>query len=212
MNRRIFAKTASLAGLGLGLSECRNTGDEKKSEPGDGRIKPLALTMWDFSWLERRWPGAGYEDWDQVLRELTERGYNAVRIDCYPHLLAAGPEKKWTVKPIWSVNDWGSPAQIVIQVQPAVNKFIEACARQGVRVGLSSWYREDAGDTRMGITSPEILADIWIQTLQSIKTAGLLESIYYVDFCNEWPGKYWAPYFKNDPPELTWGDGTRTDL
>lgn len=23
-----------------------------------------AITMWDFSWLERRWPGAGYEDWD----------------------------------------------------------------------------------------------------------------------------------------------------
>ena len=21
-----------------------------------------AVTMWDFSWLERRWPGAGYED------------------------------------------------------------------------------------------------------------------------------------------------------
>lgn len=36
---------------------------------------PFAITMWDFSWIERRWPGAGYEDWDQVLTELTERGY-----------------------------------------------------------------------------------------------------------------------------------------
>ena len=31
---------------------------------------PLAITMWDFSWLERRWPGAGYEDWDVALDEL----------------------------------------------------------------------------------------------------------------------------------------------
>ncbi|MDR1281083.1 MAG: hypothetical protein LBK99_09710 [Opitutaceae bacterium] len=22
--------------------------------------------MWDFSWLERRWPGAGYEDRDKT--------------------------------------------------------------------------------------------------------------------------------------------------
>ena len=26
-----------------------------------------------------------------------------------------------------------------------------------------------------------------------------------MDLCNEWPGELWAPYFKNDPPSLTWG-------
>ncbi|MDR1800091.1 MAG: hypothetical protein LBR19_09490, partial [Bifidobacteriaceae bacterium] len=26
--------------------------------------------MWDFSWLERRWPGGGYEDWDEALGAL----------------------------------------------------------------------------------------------------------------------------------------------
>ena len=50
---------------------------------------PLALTMWDFSWLERRWPGAGYEDWDLALDELKARGYDGVRIDAYPHLIHA---------------------------------------------------------------------------------------------------------------------------
>jgi len=37
--------------------------------------QPLAIAMWDFSWLERRWPGAGFEDWDRSLNELVERGY-----------------------------------------------------------------------------------------------------------------------------------------
>ena len=37
---------------------------------GKGEISPRAITMWDFSWLERRWPGAGYEDWDQVFTSL----------------------------------------------------------------------------------------------------------------------------------------------
>ena len=45
---------------------------------------PRAITMWEFSWIERRWPGAGYEDWDRALDELAERGYNAVRIDPFP--------------------------------------------------------------------------------------------------------------------------------
>ncbi len=40
-----------------------------------GIDRPFAITMWDFSWLERRWPGAGYEDWDAALGELTDRGY-----------------------------------------------------------------------------------------------------------------------------------------
>ena len=59
----------------------------------------LAISMWDFSWLERRWSGARYEDWDLALDELLERGYNALRIDAYPHLLAAGAEKTWRLKP-----------------------------------------------------------------------------------------------------------------
>ena len=28
--------------------------------------RPAAITMWDFSWLERRWPGGGYEDYSKL--------------------------------------------------------------------------------------------------------------------------------------------------
>ena len=61
-------------------------------------------------WLERRWPGAGHEDWDGILGELAERGYDAVRIDPYPHLLARAPDREWTLLPCWNQQDWGSPA------------------------------------------------------------------------------------------------------
>lgn len=30
---------------------------------------PYTITMWDFSWLERRWPGAGI-DWHLRLTDL----------------------------------------------------------------------------------------------------------------------------------------------
>jgi hypothetical protein len=167
--------------------------------------QPLALTMWDFSWLERRWTGAGYEDWDLVLSELVERGYNAVRIDAYPHLVAAGAETPWHLVPVWNQHDWGSPGPIDVIVMPALLEFIAACRHHGVRVGLSSWFREDITQCRMKLDTPEKLADAWIATLQLIDDAGLLDAVFYTDLCNEWPGLSWAPFFRNDPLDLTWG-------
>ena len=98
---------------------------------------PRAITMWDFSWLERRWPGAGFEDWDLALDELTERGYNAVRIEAYPHLVGVDPTKEWVLDEVWNQQDWGSPDRIKVQVQPALNEFIRKCGERDIRVGLS---------------------------------------------------------------------------
>ncbi len=168
-------------------------------------VHPRAITMWDFSWIERRWPGAGYEDWDTALGELKERGYNAVRIDAFPHLLAENPEKEWTLNEVWGIQNWGSPDVNKVRIQPNLNNFIAACKKFDIKAGLSSWFRDDLDHTRMKINSPEKHAEIWLKTLNSIKQAGLIDNIMYVDFCNEWPGDIWAPFFKNDPPHLTWG-------
>lgn len=155
---------------------------------------PLAITMWDFSWLERRWPGAGYEDWDAILDQLVERGYNAVRIDAYPHFIAAAPERVWELLPCWNTQDWGSPARNRVQVQPALNQFIRKCADRGLRVALSTWFRQDVGNTHMQIRTPQDHGRIWKETLASIEAAGLLRHILYVDLCNEFPLDVWAPF------------------
>jgi len=167
--------------------------------------QPLAITMWDFSWLERRWPGAGYENWNLALDELAERGYNAVRIDAFPHLLTAGHEIVWDLEVLWTTQDWGSPAPNRVQVWPALPEFIHACNARGIRVALSSWFRNDTGDIRMKIKTAADMARIWIRTLELLQSEGLVENLLYVDLCNEWPGPHWAPFFLNDPPELTWG-------
>jgi len=168
-------------------------------------INPLAITMWDFSWIERRWPGAGYEDWDKALDELLERGYNAVRIDAFPHLIHEDCEKTWTLNPVWYSNDWGSPYINKVTLMPDLLDFIRKCGQRKIKVGLSSWFREDVDNIRMKIDSPQKMAEIWISTLQKIDREGLLEHILYVDLCNEWPGDIWAPYFINDPKDKTWG-------
>ncbi|MDQ5980637.1 MAG: hypothetical protein QG602_3614 [Verrucomicrobiota bacterium] len=161
--------------------------------------------MWDFSWIERRWPGAGYEDWPAVLDELLDRGYDAIRLDAFPHLVATAPEKEWTLLPVWQVHDWGSPAINRVRIQPGLHQFIGLCAERGIKVGLSSWYREDAEQTRLKIANAGIMAEQWVVTLEGLRRAGLLDTILYVDLCNEWPGDLWAPFFRNEPPELTWG-------
>ena len=208
MERRDFMKKfAAISALG-GLENVVSKASELSSNEKSAKrkpVQPLAITMWDFSWLERRWPGASYEDWDKVLDELLERGYNAVRIDAYPHLVAENPAKEWTLIPVWNQQVWGSPDINKVSVQPALNTFISKCKDRKIKVALSTWYREDADNIRMKIDSPQKMADNWLKTLNAIAKDGLIDNIMYVDLCNEWPGDIWTPFFKNDPPEKTWG-------
>jgi len=207
MKRRSFL--SNLAALGIiPIIGHNDYHSERYSESGVSMEKgkpskylsPLAIAMWDFSWLERRWSGAGYEDWDLALDELIVRGYNAVRIDAYPHLMHNGAEKDWTILPHWDNQDWGSPAIIKIRVQPNLNQFIQKCKDRGVKVALSTWWREDNEGMLKKITTPEYLAEIWSSTLESIRDAGLLESIFYVDLSNEYSIKPWTPYL---PPNTS---------
>jgi len=195
MNRKEFlagASAAALAGLASGLPV-------QAAQP----VKPLAITMWDFSWLERRWPGAGYENWGLALDGLVERGYNAVRIDAFPHLVHFGAEKEWLLLPVWDQQVWGSADVNRVRVMPALIDFIAKCRDRNIRVALSTWFREDEANTRMKVTMPAIMAEIWISVLDAIKKAGLLDSLFYVDLCNEWPGDLWAPFLQ---PKVAWGE------
>jgi hypothetical protein len=124
-----------------------------------------------------------------------------VRIDAFPHLVAENKNKEWTLKPVWSMQNWGSPAKNIIQVQPGLNEFIKKCAYRNIKVALSTWYREDVDNTRMSIDSPGKMADQWIKTIQTIDES-LLPNIMYVDLCNEWPHPLWSPFFKNEPDNL----------
>lgn len=209
MDRRHFIKraaTTALSGVAsIEMANSRSFANIIADKKIYTEIFPRAITMWDFSWLERRWDGAGYEDWDLVLDQLSERGYNAVRIDAYPHLIAENPTKKWMLNEVWNQQVWGSPDLNEVQVQPNLNKFLEKCKNRDIKVGLSSWYRKDIDNTVMNITTPEKMAECWIKTLQSIEIDGLLDTVMFVDLCNEWPGNLWAPFFSSQYPHVVWG-------
>ncbi len=166
----------------------------KKPENKPEKKYPMAITMWDFSWLERRWPGAGYEDWDLALDELKDRGYNCVRIDAYPHLIHAGAEQEWMLDPHWDNQDWGSPSVNVVKVQPNLNAFIQKCKDRNIYVALSTWWREDTARLAKKIKTPEDLANVWLSAIQSVDEAGLLDAIEFVDLSNEFPIPVWTPF------------------
>lgn len=151
--------------------------------------------MWDFSWLERRWSGAGFENPAEALDELAERGYNAVRIDAYPHLLAADPHRMWELLPEWTTNDWGAPARCRVTVLEPLLEFLQLARARGISVGLSTWFRQDLHNHRLHVVSAQAHADIWLKTLSLIAEAGLLDAILFVDLCNEWPTDCWAPFY-----------------
>ncbi len=200
MNRKDFIKKSSLATAGMAMmNSTQNIVRAKKTSNIKGK-NPLAITMWDFSWLERRWTGAGYEDWELALDELKLRGYDAVRIDAYPHLVAENPQKTWELNPVWNTQDWGSPAINRVQVMPALTEFIKKCAARGIKIALSSWFRQDIDNTYSKIKTPEDLAEIWIKTLRLLEEENLLEHILFVDLCNEFPLKPWTPFLPDNFP------------
>jgi len=209
MKRRKFLNRATGAALGTaaGSRILANESSASVSIPAAEATRsayPLAITMWEFSWLERRWPGAGYEDWDLALTELVERGYDAIRIDAFAHLIYEDAEKEYLLMPHWDTQDWGSPEINRVQVQPNLNLFLEKCREYKVRVGLSSWFRTDEEDVRMKLNTAEKLGQAWLSVLKSIDAGGVLDTILYVDLCNEWTGDAWCPFFVNDPPEALW--------
>jgi len=158
--------------------------------------RPLAITMWDFSWLERRWPGAGYEDWTSPRRTQSPRLRRRPHRRLPPlHPLRRRPHLE--LPPEWSVQDWGAASRCRVRVQPELNQFIAKFGDRGLKVGLSSWFRQDIHDHRMRLSTPEQLGAAWKTTLDSIAAAGLLKHIYYVDLCNEFPLDVWAPYVPN---------------
>ena len=157
-----------------------------------------AVTMWDFSWLVRRTGNeAEYADWNKVLDELAERGYNCIRLEAFPHLVAKGPDGKlverFTVLPQEDYFMWGNHEPVQVEPRPALVEFISKAAERGIYVGLSSWYNRDTLGRVYMIQSPQDYARIWLETLDLLNEAGLHDRIVWVDVCNEFPVNRWAP-------------------
>lgn len=156
--------------------------------------------MWEFSWLLRReGRQREYADVERVLDELVERGYDCVRIDAFPHLVAADrnglTSERFAVHPQPDHFMWGPHGRKTRVRDPggALAAFLAAAADRAVAVGLSSWFNDDDEHRRLGIATPADLVRVWTETLDLLEKRNLLDGIAYVDLCNEFPGDDWLP-------------------
>ncbi|WP_433892648.1 cellulase-like family protein [Streptomyces sp. CA-111067] len=157
---------------------------------------PRAVTMWDFSWLLRRDHDENeYADVDAVLDQLAERGYDVVRIDAFPHWIAADRDGRQAEEIVAEPQPpgfmWGNHTQVAVEPRAALLEFLAGLRRRGIQAGLSTWFTPDTTRRSEHVATPADLARIWTETLAVVRDAGLLDAVAYVDLCNEWPG--WAP-------------------
>lgn len=158
---------------------------------------PLPLSMWEFSWLVRREGAeAEYSDWDRVLDEAVERGYRCLRIDAFPHLVAAARdgshEERFKIIPQPRAFMWGNHSPVEVEPRRSLVDFISKARDRGISIGLSSWFNDDMTHRRDEIVTPEDYARIWHETLEFLDAEGFHDAIEWVDLCNEFPLGDWA--------------------
>ena len=159
--------------------------------------KVLAISMWDISWLELHGKGEAFENWELRVKELRERGYDVVRIDPYIHLLSL-PDEQFYLEPVWADYGWGATKPCYVShIFEQLVEFMKICQQEGILVAFSAWYRHCEKDNYVShITDGTVWGSIWVSLMDRLKEEQLLESIYYVDFCNEYP--LWAEFLPED--------------
>lgn len=159
--------------------------------------KPLAIAMWDFSWILRHHRYGEFENWDKVLEGLAERGYDAVRIDSMPQYTAADTDGKITeefrsVRQGWGPVKWGNYYTMSFRPREALVEFLGRCKRVGIKVGLATWFENHGTGQRAVFTEQGGLLRAWRETLAFLRQNSLLDNVIYVDLLNEYP--FWHGY------------------
>lgn len=182
----------------------------------DSLTEPLSITMWDSSWLRRRYRGGGFEDWDRALSELRERGYDAVRIDCFPHLIAADPGGEVVERfkdvpnqfpQFYGFGMWGNPWTMYIEPRKALVEFLTKCREHGVKVALSTWFKPTDDHRNEQIEGLDGFVRVWLETLDFIEANGLMDTVVYLDVLNEYPDGHVFTWLHRTVTTMAWPAG-----
>ncbi|MHC4444830.1 MAG: cellulase-like family protein [Planctomycetota bacterium] len=198
MDRRDFLKAAGVGAVSLasgnlaGCSRVLSASSRWEGQTISKLQKPLAIAMWDLAWLLRYQRGGAFEDWDRCLDELADRGYNAVRIDVFPHLVAADSEgnieeRFFFPRDSWKPALWSNKYSVYARPREGLLEFLGKCRKRGIAVGVSTWFGGDQSKRNEKVEGVDGLVRVWDETLKFIADNGLLDMAVYVDLLNEYP-------------------------
>jgi hypothetical protein len=201
-SRRSFIKATSLA-LPLSVVGRAAPAAEAESHAAAspmkadyfGRGTRLTISMWDFSWLRASHPGGVYEDLERRVAEAAERGYNTLRVDCFPSRILEPEsrfEKNWD--PAVNLPQWGQcAAAFTCNVRKKVAELAGLCRKHGIWLGLDSWDKQHmfGSDNPIAEADEERefsrYAEIWVKALKSMREDGVLERAVWIAPMNEVP-------------------------
>lgn len=160
----------------------------------------LTMIMWDNAFLLRHVPGGSYENFDKVLDETIERGYNTVRLDPMPQWLdLSKPDTVYTwPDPQMPFMPWNWNAAVTGPAGRWLIEFMEKLLARRMHYTLSAWWFHNVGKFQ----GPPLLADLpshkagaelWIRMLHDWKRLFGFDGLVYVDLANEVP--YFFPGF-----------------
>lgn len=160
-----------------------------------GKNTRLCISMWDFSWLKAHHPGGAYEDLERRVAEAAARGYNALRVDCFPSRILESEstfEKNWTAGT--DLPHWGqTAATFTCKVREEVAKLANLCRKHGIWLGLDSWDKPHMFGHKNVIAAADEqrefsrYGEIWAKALKLMREDGVLERAVWIAPMNEVP-------------------------
>jgi hypothetical protein len=161
----------------------------------------LTLVMWDQAYLMRHFPEQSYADYDRVLDEVIERGYNTLRLDPLPQLIdLAHPETvfRWR-DPQTPYMPWGWDRAGEGPLGEFLIEFMEKLARRRLHYTLSCWWFTGGSGNNpfpLEAKAPRThleAAELWVDMLREWQRRFGFEGLVYIDLANEVP--YFLPGF-----------------
>ena len=167
-------------------------------------MRPMTVTLWDFTWYTRSGPGQPFHDLDAAFRQAVERGYDTVRICAMPFLLFgsgldtsalrfAGLGGQYGQRTRW----YDVPESPPIDGRARLLELFRAARRHDCRVIVSSWeYQQspsfsvdDAWHRALQAVPvadrPVVLADAHAALIDLLRAESLTDAVAFVELHNE---------------------------
>ena len=175
--------------------------------------KRLTISMWDYSWLMDQGKGGAFENIEQRVAEAAERGYNTLRVDCFPSrmlektttfLQTTSSTPGYSSCRSGSLPGWGKVTTgFSCDILQKLKTLADACRKHNIWLGLDSWesghmmgnksdswltlYVESPIPVPMEEKAFRDLGHTWVKALRIMREEGILERAVWVAPMNEVP-------------------------
>ena len=159
----------------------------------------LTIAMWDFSWLTDQGKDGSFENIEQRVEEAAKRGYNTLRVDCFPSRLLQKEtsfEIGYNYGRQLKLPGWGRVTTgFSCNALEKLIQLADACRKHNIWLGLDSWEKWHM----LGIDPTEVIAEkkeekalrgfahTWVKAIRLMRDAGILERAVWIAPMNEVP-------------------------